>query len=130
MKEIYRIIDRNNWIGNYRVDPSWAKLIFLLMWYTRRTIYIHQDPKGNLKFIDNIKRYEFLKKAIDNTLPMKFIILDRHNVSIFNCAHNKLSNSNNGMQTQLHGYLTYMHGYCIHTFSINYHMVQIDIILS
>eukprot|EP01084_Bolivina_argentea_P157332 274182_1 len=80
MREIYNIIARNNWIGSYRVDPSWAKVIFLLMWYTRRTIYRHQDPRGDLKFIDDKQRCEFLKKAIDNTLPRKFIVMYDSNV--------------------------------------------------
>ena len=74
LENIYKLIRKNRWIYLYRGDPSYAKVIFLLMWYTRRTIFRHQDPRGDLKFIHDPRKKKFLQKAIEMTLPIKFTI--------------------------------------------------------
>ncbi len=80
MQAIYSVINQNNWIKSYRADPSYAKVIFLLMWYTRRTIHRHQDPRGAVAFVMDKQRREFLEKAIERTLPNKFLVVYDSNV--------------------------------------------------
>eukprot|EP01084_Bolivina_argentea_P043175 79558_1 len=75
MRAVYKIITvgtNQNWITNNEADPSYSKVIFLLMWYTRRTLYRHQCPNGELTFRHDPKRQQFLTQYIDQTLPNKF----------------------------------------------------------
>eukprot|EP01083_Nonionella_stella_P271752 921105_1 len=72
MSSVYKIIADLNWIKAIETDPSCANIIFLLMWYTRRSICRHQCPNGEVRFSDDPKRKQFLSQYIWKTLPATF----------------------------------------------------------
>ena len=72
-----------------------------MMWYTRRTIYRHQDPRGDLKFTDDPKRKLFLERAIESTLPKAFRIKHTSNVTMVEDDLWNRENSDDAINTLL-----------------------------
>ena len=56
MKRIYNFIADYKLIENHRVDPKYAHVVMLLLWYSRRTIFRHQDPHGVVRFCGDPQR--------------------------------------------------------------------------
>eukprot|EP01083_Nonionella_stella_P170821 582191_1 len=74
IRTVYKLMDDNKWISIYETDTSYIHVIILMLWYTRRTVLRHQDPKANTRFIDHPKRHQLLQKISKSVLSKSFRI--------------------------------------------------------